>query len=56
VNIEYPLTLGGQQFWFDASVSKLTEDQVFWVARDITERKHSEEALAASRQMLASGA
>ena len=52
VNIEYPLTLGGQQFWFDASVSKLTEDQVFWVARDITERKHSEEALAASRQML----
>ncbi len=52
VNIEYPLILGGQQYWFDASVSKLTNDQVFWVARDITERKLSEEALAASRQML----
>ena len=52
VNIEYPLVLGGQQFWFDANVTKLTEDQVFWVARDITERKISEEALAASRQML----
>ena len=52
VNIEYPLVLGGQQFWFDASVTKLTEDQVFWVARDITERKRSEEALAASQQML----
>ena len=52
VNIEYPLTLDGRQFWFDASVTKLTEDQVFWVARDITERKQSEEALAASQQML----
>ncbi len=52
VNIEYPLTLSGQRFWFVASVSKLTEDQVFWVARDITDRKLSEEALAASRQML----
>ena len=52
VNIEYPLTLNGQRFWFDASVSKLTENQVFWVARDITERKLSQEALAASRQML----
>ncbi|MEO5887646.1 MAG: response regulator, partial [Anaerolineales bacterium] len=52
VNIEYPLTLNGQRFWFDASVSKLTEDQVFWVARDITDRKLSQEALAASRQML----
>jgi PAS domain S-box-containing protein len=52
VSIEYPLMLGGKQFWFDANVSKLTEDQVFWVARDITERKISEEALAASQQML----
>ena len=52
VNIEYPLTLNGQRFWFDASVSKLTEDQVFWVARDITDRKLSQEALASSQQML----
>jgi len=53
VNIEYPLTLGGQQFWFDASVSKLTDDQVFWVARDITERKLSEEALQRRNTYLA---
>jgi len=53
VNIEYPLTLGGQQFWFDASVSKLTNDQVFWVARDITERKLSEEAIRRQNQYLA---
>ncbi|HVF26063.1 MAG TPA: GAF domain-containing protein [Anaerolineales bacterium] len=52
VNIEYPLTLNGQRFWFDASVSKLTENQVFWVARDVTDRKLSQEALASSRQML----
>ena len=51
-SIEYPLTINGQRFWFDANVSKLTEDQVFWVARDITDRKQSQEALAASRQML----
>ncbi|MCI0552589.1 MAG: GAF domain-containing protein, partial [Anaerolineae bacterium] len=53
VNIEYPLTLGGKQFWFDANVSKLTEDQVFWVARDITERKLSEEALQRRNAYLA---
>jgi len=53
VNIEYPLTIGGQQFWFDASVSKLADDQVFWVARDITERKISEEALQRRNTYLA---
>jgi PAS domain S-box-containing protein len=44
-SIEYPLILGKQQYWFDAKVSKLADDQVFWVARDITERKRSEEVL-----------
>ena len=39
IRIEYPLSIGGNTFWFDASVSKLSEEQVFWVARDITERK-----------------
>jgi PAS domain S-box-containing protein len=39
IRIEYPLKIGGRTFWFDASVSKLNADQVFWVARDITERK-----------------
>ncbi len=53
VNTEYPLILEGKQFWFDASVSKLTDDQVFWVARDISERKHSEEALQRRNRYLA---
>ena len=39
IRVEYPLDIAGNHFWFDANVSKLSEDRVFWVARDITERK-----------------
>ena len=42
IRIEYPLMIGGNNLWFDANVSKLNEDQVFWVARDITDRKINE--------------
>ncbi|HET6594496.1 MAG TPA: GAF domain-containing protein [Anaerolineales bacterium] len=42
VKIEYPLTIAGNKLWFDANISKLNEDQVFWVARDITDRKINE--------------
>jgi PAS domain S-box-containing protein len=42
IRIEYPLTIAGNNFWFDANVSKLSDDQVFWVARDITDRKINE--------------
>ena len=45
VNIEYPLEIDNQETWFYASLSKLGENQVYWVARDITERKRSEKAL-----------
>ncbi len=44
--IEYPMTIDDQEYWFDATVSKLTENHVFWVARDITDRKKAEEDLA----------
>ena len=44
--IEYPLTINQQEFWFEANVSKLSEDEVFWIARDITERKQAEADLA----------
>ncbi|MBI5932234.1 MAG: GAF domain-containing protein [Chloroflexi bacterium] len=40
--IEYKLPIGDQEFWFLASVSRLNENEVFWVARDITQRKESE--------------
>ena len=42
IRIEYPLTISGNHLWFDANISKLNEDQVFWVARDITDRKLNE--------------
>jgi len=42
IRIEYPLSIGGNSLWFDANVSKLNDDQVFWVARDITDRKLNE--------------
>ncbi len=42
IKTEYPLTIAGNNLWFDANVSKLSEDQVFWVARDITDRKLNE--------------
>jgi PAS domain S-box-containing protein len=43
--LEYPLEINGMQFWFEANITKLTEDQVFWVARDITARKKADEDL-----------
>jgi len=42
IRIEYPLNISGNSLWFDANVSKLSDDQVFWVARDITDRKINE--------------
>jgi PAS domain S-box-containing protein len=40
--IEYPLVISGKRYWFDATLSKLDENQVFWVARDNTEKKYNE--------------
>jgi len=42
VNIEYSLEIDGKNVWFYASLSKLAENQVYWIARDITERKQAE--------------
>ena len=42
IRIEYPLAIAGNKLWFDANISKLNDDQVFWVARDITDRKINE--------------
>lgn len=53
VQIEYELPVGDDVFWFLASLSKLEEDKVFWVARDITERKKSEEAIRRRNEYLA---
>ncbi|MBI3244807.1 MAG: GAF domain-containing protein [Chloroflexi bacterium] len=46
VNAEYQLQIDGNDLWFFATVSPLGEDKVFWIARDITERKRAENILA----------
>jgi len=53
VKLEYPLVLEGHTYWFDASVSKLSEDQVFWIARDVTERRQFENTLQQQNEYLA---
>ncbi|MBN8580154.1 MAG: GAF domain-containing protein, partial [Anaerolineae bacterium] len=53
VQFEYELAIAGQLFWFLATLSKLDENSVFWVARDITQRKISEEAIRRRNEYLA---
>jgi PAS domain S-box-containing protein len=56
VNIEYKLPIEGVEYWFLANLSKLNENEVFWVAHDITERKRAEEALQRRSTYLAASA
>ncbi|HNC07350.1 MAG TPA: GAF domain-containing protein [Anaerolineales bacterium] len=53
IAFEYELPIGDQVFWFLANLSKLDEDKIFWVARDITERKKAEEAIRRRNEYLA---
>jgi len=41
--VDYTLTIGNDEFWFDGNVSPLSANMVVWSARDITGRKKSEE-------------
>src|SRR5574341_783780 len=56
IQLEYELPINNQQFWFLANISKLNNNEVFWVARDITERKKSEEAIRRRNEYLAASA
>jgi len=51
VKIEYPLVINQKEYWFDGSISRLNENEVFLVARDITDRKHNELIQAAITQI-----
>jgi two-component system, cell cycle sensor histidine kinase and response regulator CckA len=44
--VEYSLSINDKEYWYDGSVSPMTENSVIWVARDITERKQAEEERA----------
>lgn len=40
---EYELDINGCRTWFEGVITPMLDDSVVWVARDITERKESEE-------------
>jgi signal transduction histidine kinase len=50
ISVEYALPIRGKKVWFLAYVSPLSEDTVLWVARDISERKETEEAIVQAKQ------
>lgn len=39
VNFEYNLLLNDQEYWFSATINPISENEVSWVARDITRSK-----------------
>ena len=54
IHVEYSLPIrdNDAEVWKDAAVSPLTEDTVFWIARDISERKQVEAELLREKQFL----
>ncbi len=53
VQIEYKLPIGSETYWFLANLTKLDNENVFWVARDITERKIAEDTIRRRNEYLA---
>jgi CHASE2 domain-containing sensor protein/signal transduction histidine kinase/DNA-binding response OmpR family regulator len=50
ITVEYCLPIQGQQIWFSANVSPISDHTVLWVARDITHRKEAELALKTAKE------
>lgn len=50
VDSEYCLHIDGKPIWFAAAISPLDNDNVIWVAHDVTQRKQVEEALRSSEE------
>ncbi|MGK7900247.1 MAG: adenylate/guanylate cyclase domain-containing protein [Hormoscilla sp.] len=46
LNVEYCLAVSGREIWSAASITRISDNSVIWVARDITSRKQAERALA----------
>ncbi|NDJ19175.1 PAS domain-containing sensor histidine kinase [Myxacorys almedinensis] len=45
ITVEYSLTLDGETTWSDASISPIDQNTAMWVARNVTDRKQTEQEL-----------
>ncbi|MBA2512588.1 MAG: PAS domain S-box protein [Rubrobacteraceae bacterium] len=52
VNTEYAMQIEDQEVWFAGTVSPVSEDQVLYVARDVTERKRAEDEVLQKTRVL----
>ncbi|XGV87309.1 MAG: diguanylate cyclase domain-containing protein [Limnothrix sp. BL-A-16] len=52
LSLEYSLRLGEQEAWFIANIAPTSHSSVIWVARDISDRKRAERALAEANVQL----
>ncbi len=52
IQIEYELVINTQRLCFEASISPMPNNNVLWVARDITERKQGERELRETKVLL----
>lgn len=50
--VEYAIALDGKEYWFSANVSPLSDNEVLFVARDISDRKHIEDARQLAAEQL----
>ncbi len=53
-SMDYELEIAGEKIWFFATTVPYEKDKVIYIARDITERKKSEQMLKISEQRLSS--
>lgn len=51
VSCDYCLNINNQKVWFTANISPIAQDKVIQIARDITERKQAELALAQAKEI-----
>ena len=52
IEIDYQLNISGEDIWFRARISYMSEDSVMYLAQDNTQKKKAEEELLKSKQKL----